>query len=188
MGPLYDEMQLRARGRHVRRRRDRRYDDEQTVFVAGRDAVVFDGDRQRNSLDEVAARDLLLDERPAAPARRLHAASGDHEAALVDVDAQRVGVRAGDLDYDDDAALILVDEDVGVGGKRPQAGANDEFHRAYNTLSRRSDSMPACYMLGSGSARPGGHRMQGARAMRSGPKASGGIRTSKNCAYFVATP
>ena len=54
VSPLYHDVEFGTCGRHVGGRRDRRDDDEHAVFVTRRDAFVFDRDRQRNPLDEVA--------------------------------------------------------------------------------------------------------------------------------------
>ena len=55
-------------------------------------------------------------------------ASGDRQISPVKLDPQRLRIRPGDLDDGDDAPLLLVDDDVGVGRKRTQAGSDDELH------------------------------------------------------------
>ena len=128
----YYDVEFRSGGRKVGRCRDRRDDDEQAVVVTGDDALVFDRDRQRNSLDELAMHDLLLYEGAPAKARRLTPPPGGDQRALVQPDAQRLGVGTCNLDHDHDPPAVLVNEDVGVRRERPQPGPNDELHRLLN--------------------------------------------------------
>jgi hypothetical protein len=125
-------MKLGAGGRQIGGRRNRRDDDQQAVFVAGRDAFVFDRHRQRNSLHELAVNDLFLQKGTVKKAHRLATASRDDEKSLVEADPQAFGIGAGNLNDDDDAPCLLVDEYIGVRHKRPETSPNDEFHQPYN--------------------------------------------------------
>jgi hypothetical protein len=78
--------------------------------------------------------DLLLQKGAAAEANRLATASRDDEKPLVETDSQAVGVGPRSFDHDDDAARVLINEDVSVWRKRAQTSPNDELHQPYNPL------------------------------------------------------
>ncbi len=127
MRPFYQDVELGSGRRLVGRCRNRRDDDQETVLVRRGDAIVFHRDRQRDSLDELAVRDLLLHKRTASQPSA--AAAADEEAALVEDDTQTLRIGSGHLDDHDDTPLILVDKDVSIRRESTQPGSNDELHQ-----------------------------------------------------------
>jgi hypothetical protein len=130
MRPFYQDVEFGSGRWLVGRRRNRCDDDQETVLVRRRDAIVFHRDRQRDSFDELAVRDLFLYEGTIAQPRGLAAASADDEKSLVNDDSQALGIGSSDFYDHDDAPLILVDEDVGIRRESSQASSNHELHQA----------------------------------------------------------
>ena len=87
------------------------------------------GNRQRDSLDELAVRDLFLCEGTVAQPSGLAATSADDEEPLVNDDAQTLGIGSRHFYHHDDAPLILVDEDVSIWRESSQASSNHELHQ-----------------------------------------------------------
>ncbi len=79
--PLYHDVKLGSRRLHVSRRRNRRDNDQEAVFITRLDAFVLDRDGEGYSLYELAVSDLFLDERAAAKSRRFAAAPGSDETS-----------------------------------------------------------------------------------------------------------
>jgi hypothetical protein len=129
MRPFYQDVELGSSRRLIGRRRNRCDDDQETILVRRADAIVFYRDRQPDSFDKLAVRDLFLNEGTASQPRGFATASADNEVALVEDDAQTLGIGSGHLDDHDDAPLILVDEDVSIRRESSQPGSNDELHQ-----------------------------------------------------------
>jgi hypothetical protein len=129
MRPFYQDVEFGSGRRLVGRRRNRCDDDQKTVLVRRRDAIVFHRDRQRDSFDELAVRDLFLYEGTVAQPRGLAAASADDEKPLVNDDAQTLRIGSSHFYDRDNAPLILVDEDVGIRRESSQASSNHELHQ-----------------------------------------------------------
>jgi hypothetical protein len=128
MRPLYQDVELRPRGRAIRRYRNRERDDEHAVVVTGGRAVILDRRRERNALGKLTVGDFLLRERSVPQPKRLGAATGDQQMPIFDSDSQAVGVGAGDFDYRDDTPVFIVNEDVCVGFEAAQPAAHDKIH------------------------------------------------------------
>jgi hypothetical protein len=129
MCPFYQDVELGSGRRLVGSSRNRRDDDQETVLVRRSDAIVFHRNRQGDSFDELAVRDLLLHEGSAVQPRYLAAAPADDEAALVEDNAKTLRIGSGNLNDHDDTPLILVDEDVSIRRESSQPGSNDELHQ-----------------------------------------------------------
>jgi hypothetical protein len=129
MRPFYQDVEFGSSRRLVGRRRNRCDDDQKTVLIRRPDAIVFYRDRQRDSLDELAVRDLFLYEGTVAQPRGLAAPSADDERPLVDDDAQTLGIGSSHFYDHDNAPLILVDKDVSIRRESSQASSNPELHQ-----------------------------------------------------------
>jgi hypothetical protein len=129
MRPFYQDVKFGSGRRVVGRRRKRCDDDQNTVLIRRCDAIVFHGDRQRDSFDELAVRDLFLYEGAVTQPRSLAAASADDEKPLVDDDAKTLGIGASQFYDYDYPPLILIDEDIGIRRESSQAGSNHELHQ-----------------------------------------------------------
>jgi hypothetical protein len=129
MRPFYQDVKFGSSRRLVGRRRNRCDDDQKTVLICRRNAIVLHRDRQRDSFDELAVRDLFLNEGTVAQPSGLAAASADDEEPLVYDDPQTLGIGSGHFYDHDDAPLILVDENVSIRRESSQASSNHELHQ-----------------------------------------------------------